>query len=209
MVSLFAGATVLGPQAPATAPAPGQPPLSIGVVDFARVLAAYPRAIEIRKSMDDWRKQQIAMIDAEERKLAEIKLKRDDLQPDTAERDSRELEMRLKMNFIEGQRQVLDREWGRKVEGYYAAMYDDMQQAVAILAKDRGLQLVLRTHPDPDDLTSSRDKSRVFEARMVWYAADEIDVTPALIKLLQVPLPTKPAGETDPPQDPKKQATGG
>ncbi len=183
--------------------------LTVGVVDFVKVMEAYPRAIQERKKIDDFAKEGRATIDAAERAANEIRLKRDDYQQGTFERDQLELQLHQKAQYLDGLRQVFDNELSRKAETYYAVIYPDLQRAVAKVAKDRGVALVLRMHEDVLD-GSPRTKARVFESRIVWYAAEEIDLTAAVIQLLQVPLPPDPNDKpqvTNPPT--AKESTGG
>ena len=155
-----------------------------------------------------------ALLDAEEKKAQEIKLKRDDLQPGTMERDLKEHELRLKVQDLDGMRQVFENERRRMVEEFYVVIHEDMQRAVKKVAEDRGIALVLRVHEDLFD--GSIDlKSRVFELRVVWYAAEEIDLTSAVIQRLQTQPQSEPdkgpAAPKDAPKDPPtaKETTGG
>lgn len=175
-------------QAPNAQPRTG---LVVGVVDFVKVIDAYPRAIQERKKIEEFAKQRRAVLAAEERKAQEIKLKRDDFQPGTFDRDLKENELRQQVQYLDGLSRVFESEHRRRIEEFYVKIYEDMQRAVAKVAKDRGVGLVLRVHEDTFD-GSTESKARVFEARVVWYASEEIDLTPAIIQLLQVPLPEEP-----------------
>ena len=138
------------------------------------------------------------LLDAEIKKAREMQLKLSDLQRGTSARDLKEHELRLKEQDVDGMKTLFEREWRRKVEEFYTSIYADLERAVSIVAKDRGVQLVLRAHPELED-GSTESKARVFEARIVWYSAQELDLTAAVIALLQVPLPPDPkAGAGDP-----------
>lgn len=179
------------PAAPTSESKPTANVPKVGIVDFVKIVDAYPRAIEERKKIDELRKQQLTILDAEIKKAKEMQLKLGDLQRGTAARDLKEHELRLKEQDIDGMKVLYERETRRRIEEFYNSIYGDLERAVAIVAKDRGVQLVLRAHPDIDD-GSMESKARVFEARIVWYAAEELDLTPAVIALLQVPLPLDP-----------------
>ncbi len=212
-ILLFAS-SLPGALAPAQAPTPAAPAAEakavntpkIGVVDFVKVVDAYPRAIAERTKIEELRKQQRTVLEAELKKGKELELQLEDLQRGTPKYDLKLHELRLKKQDIEGMEQIFDRDWRRKIDEFYVAIYADLERAVAIVAKERGVQMVLRAHPQLEE-TSSENKARVFEARIVWFASEEIDLTPAVIKLLQVPLPEepkadggKPAGETTAPK---------
>lgn len=198
------------PAAPIAESVPSAP--RIGVVDFVKVVDAYPRAIEERKKIEDLRQKQVAAIEAEVKKLREMDLKRDGLLRGTAERDLEDHRYRLKEAELEGLKQIFDREWRRRIEEFSVAMYEDMQRAVEIVAKDRGVQLVLRAHAD-GEASSLDGKARLMEARVIWFASEEIDLTAAVIKRLQLPLPPKagatqgPAGSS--PEAKKQDKSGG
>lgn len=189
--------------APAGESKPSANVTKVGIVDFVKIVDAYPRAIEERKKIDELRKQQLTILDAEIKKAKEMQLKLGDLQRGTSARDLKEHELRLKEQDIDGMKVLFERETRRRIEEFYNSIYGDLERAVAIVAKDRGVQLVLRAHPDIDD-GSMESKARVFEARIVWYAAEELDLTPAVVALLQVPLPPDPksaGGDAKSPAD--------
>jgi Skp family chaperone for outer membrane proteins len=176
---------------------PARASSAIGVVDFTKVIATYPRAIQERKRLDDSFKERQASLEGDERKAQETRQQRDLFQKDSSEWRFKDLELRLAVQALEGKRAIFQEELRQQREQFYVNMLEDMQQAVAIVAKERGVALVLRTHNDLLD-GSTESKARVFEARVVWYASEEVDLTPAVIKLLQVPLPkpTEAAGSS-------------
>lgn len=186
----------------------------IGVVDFTKVIETYPRAIQERKKLDEFYQQRQATLEADERKAQEIRQQRDLFQKDSSEWHFKDLELRLAAQALDGKRQIFQEELRQQRETFYVAMLEDMQRAVAIVAKERGVALVLRAHNDLLN-GSTESKARVFEARVVWYFAEEVDLTPAVIKLLQVPLPELPkdAQETagskpgEPPRTPEPDGT--
>jgi Skp family chaperone for outer membrane proteins len=203
VLSLLASVAAQGHQAPQNAvPAADAKAPKVGVVDFVKVMDAYPRAIEARGKLEEMRKQNRALLEAELKKGRELELKLEDLQRGTPAHDMKLHELRLKKQDIEGMEQIFEREWRRKFDEWYLSVYAEMERAVAIVAKERGLQMVLRSHPQLEDGTVE-NRTRVYEARIVWFASEEVDITPAVIKVLQVPLPAeskpdaaKPAGET-------------
>lgn len=182
--------------------------VSIGVVDFVKVLEAYPRAIQERKKIDEFVKQREAALEAEGKKIRELRAKCEDLREGTLERDLKEHELRLKLQDIDGMQKVFANERRRKIDEFYVAIYEDMQRAVRKVAESRGVTLVLRVHDDVFD-GSVGSKARVFEERVVWYAGPDIDLTPAIIQLLQVPLPEEPVTPKPADQQPSKEGKEG
>ena len=187
---------VVKPAAAKTAPGVASPrnQLSIGVVDFAKILEAYPRAIEQRQLLDALMTRRQAELDAFQKRAGEARGLRDNFKEGSNEWLNKDLELQLALRAIEGKRQIFQAELVSEREEFYVAMLEDMQRAVTMVAQDRQVGLVLRVHEDLLD-GSIDNKARVFESRVVWYAAKEIDLTLAVIKLLQVPLPARPDGQ--------------
>ena len=169
--------------------------LPVGVVDFAKILEAYPRAIDLRKQLDVLMEQRQAELDEFQKRISEISGLRDNFREGSNEWLNKDLEVQLAVRAIEGKRQIFQQELRSEREKFYVTMLEDMQRAVAMIAKDRKIGLVLRVHEDVLD-GSIESKARIFESRVVWFASEEIDLTPAVIKLLQVPLPPESAGQS-------------
>lgn len=196
--------------APAAEGSPKVSALKVGVVDFVRVIDAYPKAIEERKKVDELRKQQLTTLDAEVKKLREMQIKLADLQRGSRGYELAQHEIRLKQQDIEGTQSLFERDWRRAFDQFLVTVYADLERAVAIVAKDRGVHMVVRAHPELEG-GSAEDRARVYETRMVWYASEEIDLTPAVIQLLQVPLPPDPKAvpaANDKPVEGQKPANG-
>jgi Skp family chaperone for outer membrane proteins len=86
-------------------------------------------------------------------------------------------------------------------------VYEDLEAAVQKVAKQKGLGLVLRQYEplpaagDPAKLSARSVQKRIadFERRGVWYAAESVDITADVIKVLMVPIDTgKPADSAKP-----------
>ncbi|MFY7948674.1 MAG: OmpH family outer membrane protein, partial [Gemmatimonas sp.] len=73
------------------------------------------------------------------------------------------------------------------------AVFEDLEKAIPVVAKARGVGLVLRVHQVPQPpagITGQRattGRLRAFENKQVWFASEEVDLTPDLIKYLMVP----------------------
>lgn len=169
--------------------------MPVGVVDFAKILEAYPKAIEERQQLDALMAQRQTELDQFQKRISEISVLRDNFKEGSSEWLNTDLELQLAVRAIEGKRQIFQQELRDQRERFYVSMLEDMQRAVAMVAKERQVGLVLRVHEDLLD-GSVDTKARIFESRVVWFAAEEIDLTPAVIKLLQVPLPDKPTDQT-------------
>lgn len=182
--------------APATTPAAAAAvPTTVAVIDFAKVIEAYPKAAQEKKRLDEMRAALVAGLKVEEDKLKDLRLERDGFNPGTRERALKELEMDVALRRINGLRQVYEADLNEQFDKFLAQTYDEIEVAIAQCAKARGVQLVLRTHRDTTEDDSLSIKSRLQDRRIVWYAANEIDLTPHVIKLLQVPLAAPAAGK--------------
>ena len=199
------------------------PVVSIGVVDLAKALEAYPKAIKMQQEFNklkDALLQDLTKIDAASKEALEnIKAVGENSE-----------EGRERMFQYDGLRQLLEFKQKRMNEKLAIAdmrkdleLYEDLEVAVAKVAKNRGVQLVVRKYdPGPapgfpdkatnKELMQMQERLRMFERRQVWYSTDEIDLTGDLIKLLQVPLEkdaAAPAKSAEPPKPPAKPERGG
>ena len=187
------------PRTTAGKQAPVANALRVGVVDFAKVLESYQGAIEGRKKISELKDQFQQQLDTMQKRAEDAKLLRDNYQRGSRDWYEKDLSVKLALQSLEGQQQIFEGELHRKREEFLVAMLEDMQQAVAIVAKEKKIALVLRVHEDLID-GSAATKARIFETRIVWFASEEIDITPDVSKLLRVPLP--------PRQAPKNAAAG-
>lgn len=170
---------------------PPAPKFPVGVVDFQKVFEAYPRAIEEKGKLEEFKARRQAELDAEERKLEVLKAQRDNFKQGSTEYALKSLELRSLLQRLEGMQEVFRNEMGHKRDEFANKMFGDVERAIRIVAKERGLLLVLRQQAALDGLGPAQ-QAQLYEGRQLWYAAEEIDLTPAIIKLLQVPLPELP-----------------
>lgn len=178
---------------PADAAAPGKG-LTIGVVDLDKARDAYPRAITEREKLQKMSMAFKEQIDAEKKHIDALRAELALLKPGTDEWEAKEAERGLAMERGKVLSNVYQSQFNRAREKYDLMIYQDFEVAIAQVAKDRGVQIVLRMHEQPeidkDMETADAQQARLYSynRRNVWFAADEVDLTPALIKFLQVPL---------------------
>ncbi|MBL8750267.1 MAG: OmpH family outer membrane protein [Planctomycetes bacterium] len=177
------------------------PPLVIGVVDLGRVFDLHPRTIRERERLQREGQEREGVMKELDRRASELKGLIPNLKEGSRERGRKELEYDLLLQQKRATAQLLSDEMRAEQAKVQLAIYEELEAAVKQLAKDRGLSLVLRI--DVDDKSSDDEKQgrivsrlRTFEQRQVLFAAEELDLTPALIKLVQVPL--DPASEAPP-----------
>lgn len=161
---------------------------AIGVVDFVKVIDGYPRAIQERKKLEDLRKAMVDQLEAEQKKLDELAAAKDALKEGTRERAVKILELNAGMRHLDGMREILDADYGQAKDRFMVLVYEDLDKAIDKVAREKGLKLVLRITRDLGDGTVT-GKANAFNKRLVWFAADEIDITNDVVKLLQVMAP--------------------
>lgn len=197
--------------------------LVVGVVDMGKAFDNYPRTIKererVKKLVDGWQEE----IDRVSKRIEEMKGSLLVLKAGSPDRERKQLELELTMQERQGLAKLLSDRLQVEQMRMHLAIYEDLDAAVAQLAKDRGVHLVLRT--DTSDIATAdaadKDNAKVmekrviaFERRQVWFAADAIDLTSDLIKLLQVwPLESTPkasdAAKAAPPGEASRGGNGG
>ena len=213
---------------PAQEKAPSRPVgpagLVVGIVDFGKAFDLYPRTIKERERLQKLADSSREQVDKVSKRIEELRGLIPLLKEGSIERDSRQLELELAMQERQGTAKLLNDQLQGETMRMQLSIYEDLDAAVVRLAKDRGVHLVLRSEvkdtgvPEGADKTSPKVvQNRVFayERRQVWFAAEELDLTADLIKLLQVwPLDTgaqadKGAPPATPPAGAGDKATGG
>lgn len=173
--------------------------VTVGVVDLAQAFEQYPRYQELKKQLEamssEFNEQMKALRKREDELRGTVQM----LDADSDEKKQREFELEMAMQqqrwFAKHLRDRLDLEEARAS----LAIYEDLEAAVAKVAKARGVAIVLRTYdmgPSPGDPMKLPPKTvlgrlTAYERRQVWFATPEVDLTGDLIKLLMVPLPPK------------------
>lgn len=197
---LFAAAPVSIAQE-VTKPAP-----VIGVVDITRVVENCPRFVEGSKKLEEFAAALNKQAKEVSDRLKELKAQRD-LAEGPIEVKKIELRFAVEQRHLEGLGDLLKAEFGERQARLVAECYEDAERGIAAVAKEKGLQLVMRI-----GLGGGDDKVRTFDRRVVWYHSDEVDVTAAVIKHLQMaPAPkdaAAPVKGSEPAATPAGPAKG-
>lgn len=167
--------------------------LVVGTVDFDKAFNAYPRTAKEHERLQkiaDGSKKQVEQLTA---RIEELKASIATLAEGSFEREAKQFDLEMAMQQRQGLAKLLGDQLDAERMRVQLAIYEDLDAAIQRLAQDRGVQLVLRAEPMPPapgaDKASLRDvRERVitFERRQVWFAAQQLDLTADLIKLLQV-----------------------
>jgi len=180
----------------ASARAKNQP--TIGVVDLDKAIELYPKAIAERDRLQNLSKQLSERINALSKQIDQIKAEMTVLKEGSDDREDKEYELAQAMKNREGTANYLKSKFDRQLEKFELMIYQDLEVAVAEVAKASGVQIVLRVRATPGAEDVAKEGSNVqkqklaaFDRRQVWFASDEVDLTPALIKLLRLPAEAK------------------
>jgi len=201
---LALGAVLAGPllaQDSATPPAPAAEPaqkrplptnLVVAVVDLDKAMELYPRFLKGREKLRQLKQMYDEQMQQARKRIDELRAAVGLLKEGTKEGALKQLELENAMRNanelaklysadldVEDMRQQLD-------------CYADLEVALAQLAKDRGVHLVLRIDPDRrpganDSLNPNQVQRKMvaLDRRTVWFAAEELDLTASLIKTMQ------------------------
>jgi Skp family chaperone for outer membrane proteins len=180
---------------------------TIGVVDFVRAFDQCPRYVEMRGQLDALGKTYEGRLKEMGKQVDELRAQLSVVKEDSDERPEREMALERTMAdqraFAKLARDHLELADMRMM----ILIYQDFEEAIRRVATSRGLSLVLRVHdmgdavPDPAKISPKNVQTRIagFERRQVWFAAEPIDITGDVIKLLQVPLEAKPGDAAQKP----------
>ncbi len=166
----------------------------LGVVDFTKVFEVYPKAIRERERLEALQNSFKGQIETLTKRIDERKLQIPLLPEGSREREVKQLELELAMQERTGLAKLLNEQLEMESLRMEVMLYEDAEIAIAKVAKDRGVQIVLRMAADiPDRRVDAKPKewqlrAVTYERRQVWYASAEVDLTPHVIKLMQVPI---------------------
>lgn len=166
----------------------------VGVVDLAKAIENYPRWIELQQRLDAMDKQAKERVKQFETKLEDLRGAVKITNPETEE--GKQAQFQLEM--AQQERKWLYTSWNDKLDleqqKALLAVYEDLEKAVPIVAKARGVSIVVRVHNVPvapaevaGTPRAVGGRLRAFETKQVWFASEEVDLTPDLIKYLMVP----------------------
>lgn len=186
----------------------------VGVVNLVRAFDQYPKWIKLGSELTAKRKAAEERLKEMTKRIDELKASLELLDQESDERRENGLRIEIMQQERGAMYKLMQERLDVEEARAYIQVYQDLEIAVAKVAKARGVSLVVRVH----EITSAGDvaklpagsvqrRVRAFEAKQVWYADDALDLTPDLIKLLMVPLEDTKAGDAK-PGDPKAGEKG-
>ena len=165
----------------------------VGVVDLDKAIENYPRWIEMQERLKAMSKQAEDRMKQFQAKLEDARGAVKITNPDSE--DGKQAQFQLEITQQEGKflYNTLNEKLDAEQQKAWLAVFEDLEKAIPVVAKARGVSIVLRVHPVPQPpagITGQRattGRLRAFENKQVWFASEEVDLTPDLIKYLMVP----------------------
>lgn len=166
-------------------------PLKVGVIDLQKAMDNYPAAVQDQKRLQEMSKQFDAQLGERTKAIEELKAQRSSgiYKPGSMELLQIELRINIALQEREGLAKLLSEQFDREYQKWELSFYDDMEFAVTAVAKERGVDIVLRAddyEPDDKDPRAVKQRYDMLRKRAVWFASAQVDLTPHLIKYLQV-----------------------
>jgi len=188
-----AKAVRVAPQiAPATAK-PRLPVAKIGVVDLDKAIDQYATATRERDRLQALSQQYNDELDGLTQRIDEVRGQMSVLKEGSMAYEDKEFELAGLVQARERLATLRKRQFDRQLEEFELAVYEDIEYAIAQVASDRGIAVVLRVQhsldlsPENSEIEGAQKaKLMQFNRRTVWYTSAEVDMTPHLIKYLQV-----------------------
>ncbi|MCA8954104.1 MAG: OmpH family outer membrane protein [Planctomycetes bacterium] len=170
------------PRDAAATPAPAA--ITIGVVDLDKAIENYGRAIAEKERLAKLSADFTQKIDAMTKDIDELRAAMALHKPGTVEHDQEQLRLQTAIAVREGQAKIWGKQFDDEIAAYELAIFEDLGFAIARVAEDRGVAIVLRAQPvlelDP------RDRLVQHKRRAVLYQSPEVDLTPFVVKYLKV-----------------------
>lgn len=171
--------------------------LRIGVVDLVRAIDQYPKWIRMQGEFANLQKQYKAKLDGNASESQRLKTQLEIMGDTESEaRKLAEFQYELKLQENQAWRKLVRDQLQVEHARMMLVVYEDLEIAIAKVAKARDVAIVLRMHNmgpslgDPSKLPEGQvmDRVNAFERREVLFASNQVDLTDDLIKLLLVPL---------------------
>jgi Skp family chaperone for outer membrane proteins len=187
----------------------------VGVIDVAKAIDQYPVYIKLRTDVDAKFAKYQEQLKGQMKQLQELQVSIQTMGEGVPERDEAEHQYKMGLQTRDFRRKYFNDLLAAEELRMMLEVYEDLDFAVAKVAKKNGVSLVLPKRDIPisplpiADMQSREVQARVdaFQRRTVWFAATEVDLTGDVIKYMMTPLPDRTSQERAPAQ-PKPAANG-
>jgi Skp family chaperone for outer membrane proteins len=196
----------------------------VGVVDVKRAFEQSARKQRMIAEMQMLQKAFDERLQRLSDQIDELRATMATLAPDSEERLEKRFELEKVTAEARGLQEFLQQRLQREMVRREIELYEDIDAAVAKVAKQQGVTIVLRrSQVDELSIEPGKMSTGALEARHaalrnrdVLYAADAVDLTADVIKILMVPPPEKTPGDAQggapapaPDKAPAAPKTGG
>ena len=180
----------------------------VGVIDVAKAIDQYPVFIKLRTAVDAKFAKYQEQLKAQMKQLQELQVSIQTMGEGVPERDEAEHQYKMGLQTRDFRRKYYNDLLAAEELRMMLQVYEDLDFAVAKVAKKNGVALVLPKRDIPvsavpiADMQSREVQARVdaFQRRTVWFASAEIDLTGDVIKYMMTPLPDRTSPERAPAQ---------
>tara|TARA_R110002072_G_scaffold228234_3_gene385035 strand:+ start:3536 stop:4297 length:762 start_codon:yes stop_codon:yes gene_type:complete len=187
----------------------------VGVIDVSKAMDQYPVYIKLRTAVDAKYASFQEQLKGQVKQLQELQVSIQAMGQDVPERAEAEHQYKMGLQTQDFRRKYFNDLLAAEELRMMLEVYEDLDFAVAKVAKKVGVTLVLQKRDIPPspvpiaDMQQREVQARVgaFQSRTVWFASKEIDITGDVIKYMMTPLPARTSPERAPAQ-PRPSATG-
>lgn len=191
--SLFGAALVVG--LVSTASAQQRPVGPVAILDLEYIFKHHARLESLKQQMQGDVQAAEHNVQKARQSLQELAKKLDDYKKGTPEFKNLEEELAKRDADIKLQVNVQRRNFAEQQSKIFYSIYQQVAEAVKQYSQQNGIQLVMRFNGDQPDPTDPDDIVRALNKSVV-YNAPEIDITPAILRMVnaQSPAPPVPGG---------------
>lgn len=161
----------------------------VAVADAARIFNEMQETTDLKQMLESERERFAGTLREKQQQLNDLKAQRDQLKPDAPQYQDRNRELLEASTKLEVWHKLTTADIMRNQKIRMMTLYDKVEQAVAELAAQRGIDLVISSQrlnvENLDDPQLSIDQLRaVLNQRNVLFAGKNVDLTADVIALL-------------------------
>lgn len=161
----------------------------VAVADAARIFNEMQETTDLKQMLESERERFAGTLREKQQQLNDLKAQRDQLKPDAPQYQDRNRELLEASTKLEVWHKLTTADIMRNQKIRMMTLYDKVEQAVAELAAQRGIDLVISSQrlnvENLDDPQLSIDQLRaVLNQRNVLFASKNVDLTADVIALL-------------------------
>jgi len=153
--------------------------VKIGVVDLALVFKQYVKSAELEKRINDERDRLRGDLDEQKKSITNLVKELDLLDPTSETYMLKEDEKDAAVARFDRTKKRLEETIKKRWEEYNSQLLDDIELVVRAYGEEQGFTLIFKV-----DGKSSEESRMLAGLKSVLYYAKELDITPAVVELL-------------------------